>query len=74
MAVLNVIFVLRFIDYLLLIALAFLTHVFLFYYKYFTRSNKLPGPLPLPFIGCAYMFMSDTRKQFTSLQQKYGDI
>ncbi|CAG8678314.1 267_t:CDS:2, partial [Cetraspora pellucida] len=34
----------------------------------------LPGPLPLPFIECSYMFMSDTKEQFALLQQKYGDF
>ncbi|CAG8675242.1 13119_t:CDS:2 [Cetraspora pellucida] len=78
MAVLTVIekilLVLSFTDYLILIVLALSAYVFRFYYKYITRPNKLPGPLPLPFIECSYVFTSDTRKLFTSLQQKYGDI
>lgn len=78
MAILNIIneFILnlRFTDFLILIIFIFLIYVFQFYYKYFTRPNKLPGPLPLPFIECSYMFTSNTRHLYLSLQKQYGDI
>ncbi|KAF0532302.1 cytochrome P450 [Gigaspora margarita] len=74
MAVLDIIFSLKFTDYLNLIVFSFLIYVFQFYYKYFTRPNKLPGPLPLPFIECSYLFKSDVKQLFISLHEKYGDI
>ncbi|KAF0480601.1 cytochrome P450 [Gigaspora margarita] len=74
MAVISFIFALKFTDYLNLIVLSFLIYVFHFYYKYFTRPNKLPGPLPLPFIECSYLFKSDAKQLFISLHEKYGDI
>ncbi|CAG8581033.1 7792_t:CDS:2, partial [Racocetra persica] len=74
MAISNIIFVLKFTDYLILTVFFFLVHVFQFYYKYLTRSNKLPGPLPLPFIECSYLYTGDSKRLFTFLQQKYGDL
>ncbi|KAF0342762.1 cytochrome P450 [Gigaspora margarita] len=65
---------LNFIDYFYLIVLFFLFYVIRFYYKYFTRPNKLPGPFPLPIIGCAYCFRGDIKQLFVSLTKKYGDI
>ncbi|CAG8678131.1 4116_t:CDS:2 [Cetraspora pellucida] len=61
-------------DCLLLTALFFFSYVVQFYYKHFTRPNKLPGPFPLPIIECAYCFRGDIRQLFTSLTKKYGDI
>ncbi|CAG8694861.1 5069_t:CDS:2, partial [Racocetra persica] len=34
----------------------------------------LPGPLPLPFIECSYLFTGNSKQLFTFLQQKYGDL
>ncbi|KAF0478256.1 cytochrome P450 [Gigaspora margarita] len=65
---------LSFVDYFHLVALFFLFYVIQFYYKYFTRPNKLPGPLPLPIIECAYCFRGDLKQLFISLNKKYGDI
>ncbi|RIB08861.1 cytochrome P450 [Gigaspora rosea] len=65
---------LSFIDYFHLIVLFLLFYVIRFYYKYFTRPNKLPGPFPLPVIGCAYCFRGDIKQLFVSLTKKYGDI
>ncbi|KAF0430585.1 cytochrome P450 [Gigaspora margarita] len=65
---------LSFVDYFHLVVLFFLFYVIKFYYKYFTRPNKLPGPLPLPIIECAYCFRGDTKHLFVSLNKKYGDF
>ncbi|CAG8568072.1 19385_t:CDS:2, partial [Cetraspora pellucida] len=45
-----------------------------FYFSYFTRNNPLPGPLPLPIIGNAYLFRGDLPEVFFNLQTKYGTI
>ncbi|KAF0516117.1 cytochrome P450 [Gigaspora margarita] len=74
MAFLDIIAALKFKDYLYLIILSFLIYVFQFYYKYFTRPNKLPGPLPLPLIECSYLFDTDAKQLFISLHKKYGDV
>ncbi|RIB15981.1 cytochrome P450 [Gigaspora rosea] len=74
MVVYNIISTFNFTDCLVLIACSFLAYVFQFYYKYFTRPNKLPGPLPLPIIECGYLFTGNTRELLESLHKKYGDI
>ncbi|KAF0430582.1 cytochrome P450 [Gigaspora margarita] len=65
---------LSFVDYFHLVVLFILFYVIKFYYKYFTRPNKLPGPLPIPIIECAYCFRGDFKQLFVSLNKKYGDI
>src|SRR5687768_8309127 len=55
-----------------------------FYYKYFTRSNPLPGPIPLPYIGNAIQIIFTLFKagihqmdlgEYARLQaEKYGDL
>ena len=40
-----------FSDFIYLSLLFALFYVIKFYYDYLTRSNPLPGPIPLPFIG-----------------------
>ncbi|KAF0448590.1 cytochrome P450 [Gigaspora margarita] len=74
MVIYNIISVFKFTDCLILITFAFLTYVFQFYYKYYTRPNKLPGPIPLPFIGCGYLFTGNTKQLLELLHKKYGDI
>ncbi|RIB08055.1 cytochrome P450 [Gigaspora rosea] len=74
MAIYHIFFALKFTDYLIFIVLSVLTYVSQYYYKYFTRPNKLPGPLPLPFIECGYLFTGNNKKLLTSLHKKYGDI
>ncbi|RIB01883.1 cytochrome P450 [Gigaspora rosea] len=74
MVIYNIISAFKFTDCLMLITFAFLTYVFQFYYKYYTRPNKLPGPIPLPFIGCGYLFTGNTRQLLELLHKKYGDI
>ncbi|RIB01881.1 cytochrome P450 [Gigaspora rosea] len=70
----NIISTFNFTDCLVLIAFSSIAYVFQFYYKYFTRPNKLPGPLPLPIIECGYLFTGSTRELLESLHKKYGDI
>ncbi|CAG8564161.1 17294_t:CDS:2 [Dentiscutata erythropus] len=45
-----------------------------YYFSYFTRTNPLPGPLPFPIIGNAYLFRGDYAEVFVKLQKKYGTI
>ncbi|CAG8702672.1 3339_t:CDS:2 [Cetraspora pellucida] len=45
-----------------------------YYLSYFTRNNPLPGPLPFPIIGNAYLFRGDLAELFLKLQAKYGPI
>ncbi|RIB30216.1 cytochrome P450 [Gigaspora rosea] len=61
-------------DFLILIGFSFIVYVCQFYYKYFTRPNKLPGPIPLPFLECSYLLTGNSKQLFMSLQEKYGDI
>ncbi|GES92432.1 cytochrome P450 [Rhizophagus clarus] len=50
-------------------------YVIRFYYKYFTRLNPLPGPLPLPIIGNLKLStFKNADKFFGELNRKYGDI
>ncbi|CAG8447184.1 3854_t:CDS:2 [Acaulospora colombiana] len=51
-----------------------ITYVVYFYYKYFTRKNPLPGPIPLPLFGNFFMFSGDNAIVIKNLQAKYGDI
>ncbi|KAF0368593.1 cytochrome P450 [Gigaspora margarita] len=74
MAIFNIIITISFKEFLKLIGSLLLVYTFQFYYNYYTRPNKLPGPLPLPFIGNTYLYKSDTKSLFTSLREKYGDI
>ncbi|CAG8514660.1 5217_t:CDS:1 [Funneliformis caledonium] len=48
------------------------SYVFYFYYKYFTRLNPLPGPIPLPLIGSFAIFMEDIDAWFFRLNKIYG--
>ncbi|CAG8558665.1 1975_t:CDS:2, partial [Paraglomus occultum] len=48
-----------------------------FYYLYFTRTNSLPGPFPLPLVGNLFqilLFAGDISKWVLYCQEKYGDI
>ncbi|CAG8673645.1 9800_t:CDS:2 [Cetraspora pellucida] len=64
----------NFTDFLLFIASIFLIYFFQFYYKYFTRPNPLPGPIPLPFFQNELEFKGDLREFNLSLKKRYGAI
>ncbi|KAG9291322.1 hypothetical protein G9A89_003974 [Geosiphon pyriformis] len=44
-----------------------------FYFRYFTRENPIPGPLPLPIVG-NLLFATDLSNYCFKLGKKYGDI
>ncbi|GET03227.1 cytochrome P450 [Rhizophagus clarus] len=57
---------------LIIISIIYVTH---FYYNYFTRSNPLPGPFPLPIIGNAHQQIGyGFNDWLISLHKKYGDM
>uniref|UniRef100_A0A1D1XKT0 Cytochrome P450 83B1 n=1 Tax=Anthurium amnicola TaxID=1678845 RepID=A0A1D1XKT0_9ARAE len=49
-----------------------------YYYKYFTRINPLPGPLPFPFVGnLLHLYLLhkwDTKIFYENNYKKYGDM
>ncbi|CAG8513511.1 10133_t:CDS:2 [Acaulospora morrowiae] len=47
-------------------------YVIHFYYKYFTRINPFPGPIPIPLIGSVAIFIEDIDAWFYRLNKKYG--
>jgi len=65
-------------DYLLLSPILLTIYVIRYYYKYFTRVNPLPGPLPFPFVGNLpqyYLWSKGNSKLFyENNHKKYGDI
>ncbi|CAG8546325.1 15483_t:CDS:2 [Acaulospora morrowiae] len=64
-------------SYDLFIALIFgiTTYVAFFYFKYFTSSRRLPGPIPFPIIGnLETYYVDDIIKVAADMQSKYGDI
>ena len=42
-----------------------------FYFKYYTRSNPLPGPFPIPIIGTLYALKGGIGNGLLSLQKQY---
>ena len=57
---------------LTVIIVIYVTH---YYYKYFTRTNPLPGPFPLPLAGNFYMFFYDDYSTVAKkCHEKYGDL
>src|SRR5688572_14031008 len=65
-------------DFIGIIISIILFYVAIFYYKYVTRSNPLPGSFPLPFIGnlfgMIYYAKGDRSEWNKILNQRYGDI
>src|SRR5437764_4187775 len=61
-------------NLLSLILLFSLTYVAQFYFRYFTRQNPIPGPIPFPLIGNFETYRPNASKWANELQKKYGDI
>src|SRR6266542_6585366 len=47
-------------------------YVIHFYYKYFTRINPLPCPIPIPLIGSFAIFKNDIDALFHEVNKDYG--
>ncbi|CAG8555602.1 467_t:CDS:2 [Acaulospora colombiana] len=63
-----------FTEILSILFVCLIIYVSHYYYKYFTRENPLPGPIPLPLIGNLFQICSDTAVWPSKLQEKYGDF
>ncbi|CAB4379930.1 unnamed protein product [Rhizophagus irregularis] len=75
MALLNLIFSIGLYNTFLIFLTLIIVYTCRFYYKYFTRENPLPGPLPLPFVGNIIDRGFDEFVEYTErMQKKYGDI
>ncbi|CAG8598157.1 18044_t:CDS:2 [Acaulospora morrowiae] len=61
-------------DWISSIVLLLVFYIIQFYFKYFTRSNKLPGPIPLPIVGNSLQYHGNPAIWVSKLQEKYGDI
>ncbi|CAG8580144.1 7847_t:CDS:2, partial [Acaulospora colombiana] len=58
---------------IMVVALA--TYIAYFYYKYLTRENPLPGPLPLPLIGnLHYVLKNGIIHTMCNLREEYGEF
>ncbi|CAG8481131.1 7391_t:CDS:2 [Ambispora leptoticha] len=64
-------------DWTSVILTLFAVYISFYYYKYFSRKNKLPGPLPLPLVGnlieVAKLGLDNVPKWFFLLRERYGD-
>ncbi|CAG8480661.1 1067_t:CDS:1 [Racocetra persica] len=58
-------------DFIIFFIIAIVAYTFKFYYTYFTRENKLPGPFPLPLIGNLYFLYRELDDILFDLQEKY---
>ncbi|CAG8511695.1 14109_t:CDS:1 [Funneliformis mosseae] len=61
-------------NLIILPIIGLLTYIAIFYYRYFNRTNPLPGPIPLPIIGNVLQYPGDAGKWANQLQLIYGDI
>ncbi|RHZ86545.1 hypothetical protein Glove_50g111 [Diversispora epigaea] len=61
-------------DIFLSIGALIISYIIYFYISYFTRSDPLPGPLPLPIVGNLLAYPGDAGKWAQELHKKYGDI
>ncbi|RIB06548.1 cytochrome P450 [Gigaspora rosea] len=57
-----------------LVALILILYVAKFYFQYFTRSNPLPGPLPLPIFGNRLQYRGHPATWAQKLRERYGDM
>ena len=61
-------------DILVLLLTTISLYITYFYYKYFTRINPLPGPIPIPFFNGLLFIRNDFDDWIFELNKKYGDI
>ncbi|CAG8475284.1 11055_t:CDS:2 [Funneliformis mosseae] len=61
-------------NFLSLIFLVILTYVLQFYFRYFTRKDKIPGPIPFPLIGNIETYRPNASQWAIELRKTYGDI
>ncbi|CAG8601441.1 5004_t:CDS:1 [Funneliformis caledonium] len=66
------------LDFTKIIISFLLIYIAQFYYKYFTRSNPLPGQIPLPLFGNVLSIIlqanGDQAEWLNILNKKYGDV
>src|SRR5688572_20622114 len=61
-------------NLLISIGIGIFTYVSYFYFKYFTRKNQIPGPIPLPIVGNLYQHPGNISEFSETCQKKYGDV
>ncbi|CAG8731707.1 3241_t:CDS:1, partial [Acaulospora morrowiae] len=61
-------------DLVSIIGILIIIYISHFYFKYFTRENPLPGPIPLPLVGNIFLLREDIGEWPNRLQKIYGDF